>query len=99
MVATRWPAFIRATAICKAVVHFPEPPFSLPSTTTCAEPDWPWLVCTNMFDPCRYLQITRDRGQAKCAITPADRWLCALMVNPDARRGGVRDRPHAWRAL
>ena len=39
MVATRWPAFNSATAICIAVVDFPEPPFSLPSTMTCAEPD------------------------------------------------------------
>ncbi len=29
-----WPAFNKATAICKAVVDLPEPPFSLPSTTT-----------------------------------------------------------------
>ena len=36
--ATRWPAFISATAICSAVVDLPEPPFSLPNTTTCA--DW-----------------------------------------------------------
>src|SRR6516225_4161973 len=51
MVATRWPAFIRATAICSAVVDLPEPPFSLPSTTTCAEPDCPWLACTSIYRP------------------------------------------------
>src|SRR5882757_3823917 len=37
MVATRCPTFIRATATCIAVVDFPEPPFSLPSTTTWAD--------------------------------------------------------------
>ena len=37
MVATRWPTFISATATCIAVVDLPEPPFSLPSTITCAD--------------------------------------------------------------
>ena len=30
-------ALSKATAMCKAVVDFPEPPFSLPNTTTCAD--------------------------------------------------------------
>ena len=35
--ATRWPAFNNATATCIATVDFPDPPFSLPSTTQKAE--------------------------------------------------------------
>ena len=35
--ATRCPAFSNATAICIATVDFPDPPFSLPSTTQKAE--------------------------------------------------------------
>src|SRR5580698_7603462 len=46
MVATRWPAFINATARCMAAVDFPDPPFSPPSTTTCAEPDR--FTCINI---------------------------------------------------
>src|SRR5436305_3614196 len=65
MVATRWPALSKAMAICSAVVDFPEPPFSLPSTTTCAAPDCPGLACTSMFDPCRCFQIACVRGQVK----------------------------------
>src|ERR1043166_4483402 len=37
IVATRWPALSSATATCIAVVDLPEPPFSFPSTITCAE--------------------------------------------------------------
>src|SRR5271156_3020945 len=62
MVATRWPAFIRATAICSAVVDLPDPPFSLPSTTTCAEPDCPWLACTSI---CRPLWISSNRARLR----------------------------------
>ena len=39
-------AFISATATCIAVVDLPEPPFSLPSTTTCADDGRP--ACANM---------------------------------------------------
>src|SRR6267378_2683231 len=38
MVARRWPLFINATAICMAIVVFPEPPFSFPTTMTWGEP-------------------------------------------------------------
>src|SRR3954447_10860861 len=38
MVTTRWPAFNSATARCIAMVVFPEPPFSFPTTMTCGEP-------------------------------------------------------------
>jgi hypothetical protein len=34
MVARRWPLFINATAICIAIVVFPEPPFSFPTKMT-----------------------------------------------------------------
>src|SRR3569833_2909140 len=68
MVATRWPAFKRATAICSAVVDLHEPPFSLPSTTTWAEPDCPWLVWTSMFDPLRHFRVTPVCGQVKYVI-------------------------------
>jgi hypothetical protein len=51
MVATRWPTFIRATATCIAVVDLPEPPFSLPSTTTCADAGFRVLASTNMTPP------------------------------------------------
>jgi hypothetical protein len=37
---------IKATAICMAVVDFPDPPFSLPSTTTYAESDR--FACINI---------------------------------------------------
>src|SRR5262245_31986402 len=37
-VATRAPSPIKATAMCSAVVDLPEPPFSLPITSTCARP-------------------------------------------------------------
>src|SRR5258706_8662074 len=37
MVARRWPHFISATAIWIAIVVFPEPPFSFPTTMTCGE--------------------------------------------------------------
>src|SRR3954454_15607761 len=90
MVATRWPALSNATATCRAVVDFPEPPFSLPSTTTCAEPDCPWLVCTNIFsDPCGYLQITGARGQAKCAIRPSNRLTVWLNHESDGAAGAL----------
>src|SRR5207253_9042571 len=32
-----WPAFISATTMCIAIVVFPEPPFSFPTTITCGE--------------------------------------------------------------
>ena len=54
MVATRWPAFISATAMCMAVVDLPEPPFSLPSTTT-------WADCVSARD--RSTNMTRPRDQ------------------------------------
>src|SRR5258708_26448295 len=38
MVARRWPLFINATAICIAIVVFPEPPFSFPTTMTWGKP-------------------------------------------------------------
>jgi len=47
MVATRCPKFISATATFMASVDFPAPPFSLPSTTTCAAAGRPVLGCTN----------------------------------------------------
>jgi len=37
-VATRLPVPINATAICSAVVDLPDPPFSLPITSTWARP-------------------------------------------------------------
>src|SRR6266498_3204019 len=52
MVATRCPKFIRATARCMAMVDFPVPPFSLPTTMTCAEAGRLALACTNMTQPC-----------------------------------------------
>src|SRR5579871_5307062 len=38
MVATLAPSLISDTAICSPVVDLPEPPFSLPITSTCARP-------------------------------------------------------------
>src|SRR5258705_5560185 len=38
MVARRSPLFINATAMCIAIVVFPEPPFSLPTTMTWGKP-------------------------------------------------------------
>src|SRR6266852_2413920 len=38
MVARRCPLFINATAMCIAIVVFPEPPFSFPTTMTCGNP-------------------------------------------------------------
>jgi len=49
MVETRAPSLISATAMCSAVVDLPDPPFSLPITSTCARPgardvcDWTML--------------------------------------------------------
>jgi hypothetical protein len=40
--------------MCNAVVDLPEPPFSLPSTTTCADCGVSWIDWINMeapFDP------------------------------------------------
>jgi hypothetical protein len=34
--------------MCKAVVYLPEPPFSLPRTTTCADRVAFWIGWTNM---------------------------------------------------
>src|SRR3954470_17027767 len=69
MVATRWPAFRSATAMCRPVVDLPDPPFSFPSTTTWAEPDCPWLVCTSMFSTSYdHLRVTVVCGQGKCII-------------------------------
>jgi hypothetical protein len=34
--------------MCSAVVYFPEPPFSFPSTTTCADWVFSWIGWTNM---------------------------------------------------
>src|SRR5215470_15212986 len=50
MVATRCPKFISATAMCMAMVDFPAPPFSLPSTTTWADADRLPLACINITD-------------------------------------------------
>src|SRR5438309_239592 len=53
MVATRCPDFISATATCMAVVDLPEPPFSLPSTMTCADcadPTGAWCNITHTLD-------------------------------------------------
>jgi hypothetical protein len=38
MVARRCPHFINATAMCIAIVVFPEPPFSFPTTMTWGNP-------------------------------------------------------------
>src|SRR5215469_2881287 len=48
MVATRCPKFISATVRCIARVDFPVPPFSLPTTMTCAETVRRALTCINM---------------------------------------------------
>src|SRR5258708_6275164 len=59
MVATRCPKFIRATERCIARVDFPVPPFSLPTTMTCAEIARLALTCTNMPST-RYRRPLRD---------------------------------------
>src|ERR1700736_826301 len=59
MVATRCPKFIRATVRCIARVDFPVPPFSLPTTMTCAETARLALTCTNMPST-RYRRPLRD---------------------------------------
>src|ERR1700730_345656 len=59
MVATRCPKFIRATVRCIARVDFPVPPFSLPTTMTCAEIARLALTCTNMPST-RYRRPLRD---------------------------------------
>src|ERR1043166_2771593 len=46
MVATRWPAFPSATPTGIAVVDLPDPPFSLPSTTTWADRDRSGSACS-----------------------------------------------------
>src|SRR3954471_14289564 len=84
MVATRWPAFRSATAMCRAVVDLPEPPFSLPSTTTCAEPDWPWLACTSIAilnTPGEYLRVGRVCGQVKCVTGNTNRGAPTFIMN------------------
>ena len=43
--------------MCIAVVDFPEPPFSLPSTTTCADADRRIFACTNMPPPIGIIPI------------------------------------------
>src|ERR1700686_5674034 len=48
MVAPPCPKFIRATVRCIASVDFPVPPFSLPTTMTCAETERLALTCINM---------------------------------------------------
>src|ERR1700736_1854242 len=45
MVARRWPLFINATAMCIAIVVFPEPPFSFPTTMTCGVVANPASTC------------------------------------------------------
>src|SRR6476620_6101668 len=67
MVATRCPALSRATAICMAVVDLPEPPFSLPSTITCAERGTPLVAWSNITQPldapysgCICLKVNRN---------------------------------------
>ena len=51
MVATRCPTFFRATATCMAVVDLPDPPFSLPMTTTCADADLGVFASASMTPP------------------------------------------------
>src|SRR5687768_17369989 len=51
MVATRCPALSSDTAICIAVVDLPEPPFSLPSTITCAVRGTPLVAWSNITQP------------------------------------------------
>src|SRR5580704_4132537 len=52
MVATRCPKFISATVRCMARVDLPVPPFSLPTTMTCAETDRLALASINMTPTC-----------------------------------------------
>src|SRR5258708_37321270 len=51
MVATRCPQFASATARCIAIVDFPVPPFSLPTTMTCSTACRFAPACTNMTQP------------------------------------------------
>jgi len=68
MVATRCPTFMRAAATCIAKVDLPEPPFSLPSTTTCAETGRRVLAGADMTPPrCHHSYPGTARGQGSRA--------------------------------
>src|SRR5690606_41421930 len=53
----------------------PISPFSFPSTTTWAEPDCPWLVCSMFSTSYDHLRVTVGCGQVKYII----------IVNPRGR--------------
>jgi hypothetical protein len=56
----------------------------LPSTTTCAAPDWPWLACTSIAilnTPNKYLRVGRACGQVKCVTGNAIRTAPFFIMN------------------
>src|SRR5262249_34618244 len=94
MVATRCPALSSPTVICMEVVDLPDPPFSLPSTMTCADRGYPTgASCIVTFDnPCGGLFFVRAAWHVRVRHAPAeDSWLSSL-VNAS---GGSMDRSSA----
>src|SRR5438067_2831627 len=63
MVATRCPKFRSAIARCMATVDLPVPPFSLPTTITCAELERLALACIDMTRPYKRLTLKTQLGR------------------------------------
>jgi hypothetical protein len=65
------------------VVDFPEPPFSLPSTTTCADSDASWIGWTNMarpFDPAIFEKLVHfSQACHRLIVNPHGRINDALL--------------------
>src|SRR5437667_6505425 len=105
MLATRWPAFIRATVTCIEVVDFPEPPFSFPSTITCPERGNPTGACSNITPPLTGIifRIEPCRRQANVHVArsfPVNSWADPRRIlrrEPGGRAGIATPRCRAER--
>src|SRR5262249_44990967 len=94
MVATRCPAFSKAMATCIAVVDFPEPPFSFPRTTTCADN---WSGTSRPLSPSTNMRFLDEPNSSYDARVTSRHW-CGDFVFDTVRRqknffGGNTDAP------
>ncbi len=55
------------------MVDLPDPPFSLPNTTTCAEPDCPCAACSNIFFPFDWVKAAKI--EKKIWFVYSARWI------------------------
>src|SRR5215470_15021347 len=77
IVATRWPALSSATAMCIAVVDLPEPPFSFPSTITCAECETVTGAWSNIHATLDQNDFNIEAPRRQDDLTYARRFICS----------------------